>query len=365
MRPRLHPLMPIGTRRLVWGLVSTCLVACRPSLFDDLAKGHEAVASDARPPFESLDGEAESAPAPSMDAMPEEKVPPGDEEIAPPHEPRESGPADSTVPREAGEPDTAVLPPGLPEAGVLPEAAINAAKSDAQEASAPEAAVEPQVCLGTANPSVCGCHRDCEAYNARGVCVMGRCERKCPQDFDDCNQDLGTGVTGDGCETDLRTNDASCNACGQRCTTEHARFVGCEARLCRPLDVTPRQLRVFDRCLDVEGPYLGNGHPAQIWSCGDHLPQQEWAETTTGELRGFENKCLDVRGPFSDNGTAVQTWDCVRAPQQTWTLNEKGQLVGFAGKCLQVKDGVDADGQDVELFDCLDIPAQRWRWVAP
>ena len=170
---------------------------------------------------------------------------------------------------------------------------------------------------------------------------------------------------GNGCETDLRTNDTSCNACGQRCTTEHARFVGCEARMCRPLSVTPMQLRVFGRCLDVEGPDSGNGTPAQIWSCGDHLPQQEWAEPPAGELRGFENKCLDVRGPFSDNRTAVQTWDCVRAPQQTWRLNEKGQLVGFAGKCLQVKGGVDADGQDVELSDCLDIPAQRWTRVAP
>lgn len=240
------------------------------------------------------------------------------------------------------------------------------ASMPARPALSPDSSMQPlpasaDACVGRlADPMRCGCSDDCAASHATAACVDGHCLHACEAGFADCNTDLARAAQGDGCETDVRNDDTRCGSCEQRCSAEFGSYVACENAVCTPIGATPIQLTALGRCLDVRGPDERNGTPAQIWSCGDRLPQQEWVMTAAGDLRGFANKCLDVRGPSSRNGTPVQIWDCVRAPQQTWSLNARGQLVGLDGKCLQVVGGASADGQAVELWDCLDIPAQHW-----
>jgi hypothetical protein len=412
MRPRTANAAPSPARtkrdarsggwQAVCGLASLFVLACRPGDFDGLDKGVTASDSEVEMPAEGavtkptpeheaetgmdanagiyvdagmdanagMNVDANMGADAGMDAsLPREEASTGAAQASPEQVPHVASDAASDAPSITSQLDLDAMLPDARETSVMAEAATDAQYSDAHESGLPEATVEPARCLGSrSDPMTCGCDRDCAALNALGVCSMGRCVRTCLHDFDDCNLDLDQGLSEgqDGCETDLRTNDGSCNACGRRCTTEQARFVSCQDKLCKPLSgLTPMQLRVFDRCLEVRGAGSANGTVAEIRSCGDHLPQQEWAETPFGELRGLDNKCLDVRGPYDLDATAVQIWDCVRASQQTWKLNNKGQLVGIFGRCLQVRDGIDADGQEVEMQPCEDIPAQRWRVVSP
>jgi hypothetical protein len=223
-------------------------------------------------------------------------------------------------------------------------------------------------CLnGLADGVRCGCADDCKASNAMASCVEGRCVRRCDADHGDCNSNLALGSTkdGDGCETDLRTSDSRCGDCSTACTTQLGPYVSCENKQCRVLEITPTPLVALGRCLDLINGWTFDGNNVQLYSCGDRLPQQLWAFTATGEVRGFGNKCLDVEGPNDQDDALVQVWECVDVPQQRWELNALGQLVAYSGKCLEVRDGTSVDGQTVWLQKCRDIPAQRWTRSAP
>lgn len=341
---------------VVLALALSLSSACRLSQFDDLLRDAEHPHGDADAP----EGEEGQEPEPKPDAAQSVDM---DSSVLR----AEAGPtAEASTPfveassptRETGMPDADANLTDAQETSVPAEASV-------QETSVQETSVLPEICLNDASdPLRCGCKADCDRPNADHQCVSGRCVRACLPNFDDCNLDLMNAAS-DGCEVDLRTNDVHCSMCGQACTTEQERFVGCQDKICKPLTVTAKQLRVFDRCLSVSGPSSEAGTDVHLWSCGSQLPEQEWALTPAGELRGYANKCLDVEGPSLENGTAIQIWDCVRVPQQTWRLNSKGQIVGLGEKCIQVKDGISSDGQKIELHDCMDIPAQRFTWVTP
>ncbi len=58
-----------------------------------------------------------------------------------------------------------------------------------------------------------GCGISCSVRNGSPRCSSGSCEiAQCTRPFDDCNNNYG-----DGCETNLSNNVASCGACGNRC----------------------------------------------------------------------------------------------------------------------------------------------------
>ena len=62
-----------------------------------------------------------------------------------------------------------------------------------------------------ANCGMCG--NACMLANATPSCVASRCEiATCDMGFDDCNS-----MPGDGCEANLRTDNANCGRCGDVC----------------------------------------------------------------------------------------------------------------------------------------------------
>ena len=65
----------------------------------------------------------------------------------------------------------------------------------------------------------CGtCFRECRADTERhlvAACRKGVCERDCAPGWGDCDGDPSNG-----CESNLKTNDVNCGACGNRCDTQ-------------------------------------------------------------------------------------------------------------------------------------------------
>jgi hypothetical protein len=90
----------------------------------------------------------------------------------------------------------------------------------------------------TSDPKNCGkCGVDCAAQSATAACVASVCVRSCEAGYADCNQDLGLGWHGDGCETDVRTDPKHCGSC-QPCPAALRGVATCTSGTCGTLDVT-------------------------------------------------------------------------------------------------------------------------------
>lgn len=60
----------------------------------------------------------------------------------------------------------------------------------------------------------CGkCSTVCSTNNASSICSGGKCQLSCKADFDDCD-----GNTGNGCETDLKSDNQHCGNCSTSCS---------------------------------------------------------------------------------------------------------------------------------------------------
>ncbi|WP_433509296.1 ThuA domain-containing protein [Nonomuraea sp. CA-143628] len=115
------------------------------------------------------------------------------------------------------------------------------------------------------------------------------------------------------------------------------------------------------RCLDVNGASQANGAQAQIWDCNGQANQQ-WAATSSGELRASGGKCLDVNGAGTADGTAVIIWDCNSQNNQKWRLNADGTITAVgANKCLDVSGT--ANGTKARIWPCTGGTNQRWTRV--
>jgi hypothetical protein len=114
------------------------------------------------------------------------------------------------------------------------------------------------------------------------------------------------------------------------------------------------------RCLDVPGASTVNNTQVAIYDCGTGANQQ-WAGTSTRELRVYGNKCLDARGRGTANGTAVVIYDCNGGTNQQWTLNGNGTITGVgSGRCLDVAQNGTANGARAQLWDCTGGSNQSW-----
>src|SRR6201999_4450607 len=73
------------------------------------------------------------------------------------------------------------------------------------------------------DPASCGaCGNSCGQASGVG-CVNGKCVvSTCPEGFKDCNA-----TASDGCEMDVRTDSANCGECGRACGNEGAKSAAC------------------------------------------------------------------------------------------------------------------------------------------
>ncbi len=114
------------------------------------------------------------------------------------------------------------------------------------------------------------------------------------------------------------------------------------------------------RCLDVPNASQTNGTQVVIWDCNGGVNQQ-WAQTSSGQLQVYGTKCLDALGHATTPGSPVGIWDCNTGGNQRWTLNPDGTVVGVeSGLCLDVTGAGTANGTRVELWTCNGGSNQRW-----
>jgi hypothetical protein len=114
------------------------------------------------------------------------------------------------------------------------------------------------------------------------------------------------------------------------------------------------------RCLDVPNLSQTNGTQVVIWDCNGGANQQ-WAQTSSGQLQVYGTKCLDALNHATTPGAPVGIWDCNGGANQRWTLNSDGTVVGVeSGLCLDVTGAGTANGTKVELWTCNGGSNQRW-----
>ncbi|WP_285786407.1 lectin, partial [Microbispora sp. NBRC 16548] len=117
------------------------------------------------------------------------------------------------------------------------------------------------------------------------------------------------------------------------------------------------------RCLDVTGVSQVNGTQVQIWDCNGQSNQQ-WTQTSAGELRVYGGKCLDVNGGGTADGTSVIIWDCNGQNNQQWRFNSDGTITAVgANKCLDVPNYSTANGVKLQIWTCNGQNNQKWTRV--
>ncbi len=114
------------------------------------------------------------------------------------------------------------------------------------------------------------------------------------------------------------------------------------------------------RCLDVSDASQANGAQAQIWDCNGQANQQ-WAPTSSGELRVYGGKCLDVNNRGTADGSSVIIWDCNGQNNQQWRFNSDGSITAVgANKCLDIPNNTTANGAKLQIWSCSGGTNQRW-----
>ncbi|XRQ09612.1 endo-1,4-beta-xylanase [Actinomadura welshii] len=110
------------------------------------------------------------------------------------------------------------------------------------------------------------------------------------------------------------------------------------------------------RCLDVPNASTSDGTQIQLYDCHGGTNQQ-WEQTSSGELRVYGNKCLDAGG--SGNGARVQIYSCWGGDNQKWNVNSDGSIVGVqSGLCLDAAGS--GNGAALQIYSCWGGDNQRW-----
>ncbi|MFI9592605.1 PHB depolymerase family esterase [Nonomuraea sp. NPDC052265] len=112
------------------------------------------------------------------------------------------------------------------------------------------------------------------------------------------------------------------------------------------------------RCVDVPNAGTADGTAVQLWDCNGRTNQQ-WTQTSAGELRVYGNKCLDAAG--TGNGAKIQIYSCWGGDNQKWRVNSDGTIVGVqSGLCLDAVGQGTANGTGIQLYTCHGGTNQKW-----
>ncbi|MEV4471990.1 endo-1,4-beta-xylanase [Nonomuraea salmonea] len=114
------------------------------------------------------------------------------------------------------------------------------------------------------------------------------------------------------------------------------------------------------RCVDVPNASTSDGTAVQLWDCNTGTNQQ-WSQTSSGELRVYGNKCLDAGG--SGNGARIQIYSCWGGDNQKWRVNSDGSITGVQSNlCLDAVGQGTANGTGLQLYTCHGGANQRWTY---
>ncbi|MFJ9005652.1 ricin-type beta-trefoil lectin domain protein [Streptomyces canus] len=114
------------------------------------------------------------------------------------------------------------------------------------------------------------------------------------------------------------------------------------------------------RCVDVPNQSQTAGTQVALWDCNGGSNQQ-WTNTSTGELRVYGSYCLDAAGQGTSPGTKVDIWDCTGGSNQKWTIRADGTITGDqSGLCLDATGAGTANGTLLQLWTCTGGSNQKW-----
>lgn len=114
------------------------------------------------------------------------------------------------------------------------------------------------------------------------------------------------------------------------------------------------------RCLDVPNASQTDGTQLVLWDCNGGANQQ-WTNTSSGQLLVYGSKCLDVPNHSTTPGTRVSIWSCNNGANQQWRLNSDGTVVGVeSGLCLEAAGGGTGNNTAVQIGTCNGGSSQRW-----
>ncbi|MGI5274276.1 extracellular catalytic domain type 1 short-chain-length polyhydroxyalkanoate depolymerase [Nonomuraea sp. CA-218870] len=123
-------------------------------------------------------------------------------------------------------------------------------------------------------------------------------------------------------------------------------------------DTGPIRGAASGRCVDVPNAATADGTAVQLWDCNGQSNQQ-WSQTSSGELRVYGNKCLDAAG--TGNGARIQIYSCWGGDNQKWRVNSNGSITGVqSGLCLDAAGAGTANGTRLQLYACHSGANQRW-----
>ncbi|MEV0624872.1 endo-1,4-beta-xylanase [Nonomuraea wenchangensis] len=115
------------------------------------------------------------------------------------------------------------------------------------------------------------------------------------------------------------------------------------------------------RCVDVPNAGTADGTGVQLWDCNGQTNQQ-WTQTSAGELRVYGNKCLDAGG--TGNGAKIQIYSCWGGDNQKWRVNSDGTITGVqSGLCLDAVGAGTGNGTGLQLYSCWGGTNQKWTYT--
>ncbi|SPL87991.1 Endo-1,4-beta-xylanase A precursor [[Actinomadura] parvosata subsp. kistnae] len=115
------------------------------------------------------------------------------------------------------------------------------------------------------------------------------------------------------------------------------------------------------RCVDVPNNSTSDGQQVQLWDCNNGSNQQ-WSQTSAGELKVYGSKCLDAGG--SGNGARIQIYACHGGANQQWRVNSDGSIVGVQSNlCLDAIGQGTANGTGLQLYTCHGGGNQKWTYT--
>ncbi|MFI7705595.1 endo-1,4-beta-xylanase [Nonomuraea sp. NPDC049480] len=116
------------------------------------------------------------------------------------------------------------------------------------------------------------------------------------------------------------------------------------------------------RCVDVPNSSTTDGTAVNLWDCNGQTNQQ-WTQTSAGELKVYGNKCLDAGG--TGNGAKIQIYSCWGGDNQKWRVNSDGTIVGVqSGLCLDAVGAGTGNGTGLQLYSCHSGSNQKWTYNA-